>query len=182
MTTKFDSAVMSTAGRPRPKTVSLGGGLVVPYPTPGSVAATNVGKANRRTGSKPEEGLRRVLHRAGLRYRKNLALRVADVRTNVDIVFGPTRVAVFVDGCFWHRCPEHFTPPRSNVDYWAPKIARNVTRDRRVVAVLERHGWTVVRIWEHEPVIEAAHKVLRALATQGHPRAVEAGLRLTIDP
>lgn len=161
------------------RTISLGGGRVVPYPQPGSQAATNVGKGNRRSGTKPEETLRRLLHWSGLRFRKDFLLRTPDVRTHVDIAFGPTRVAVFVDGCFWHRCPEHFNAPRSNVSYWAPKIEANVTRDRRVDAALADGGWTVVRVWEHEPSADAAVTVIDALERSGHPRAEEARRRLT---
>jgi DNA mismatch endonuclease (patch repair protein) len=66
-----------------------------------------------------------------------------------DIVFGRERVAVFLDGCFWHACPRCYTPPRSNVDYWGPKIARNVARDKKVAASLRAAGWIVVRVWQH---------------------------------
>jgi len=83
------------------------------------------------------------------------------VRT--DIVFPRARIAVFSDGCFWHACPEHGTSPRSNPDYWAPKLSRNVERDRRVDQALREAGWTVVRVWEHEPPEEATHQVIEAL-------------------
>jgi DNA mismatch endonuclease (patch repair protein) len=154
--------------------VSLGGGQIVPYPEPGSAFATKIGKANRRTGTKPEEHLRRELHRLGLRYRKDKLLRAAGVRTHVDIVFGPAQLAVFVDGCFWHKCPEHFHMPKSNLAYWQPKLAANSERDRRVDAALASEGWTVVRLWEHVPVADAARRVIDELSRLDHPAALRA--------
>jgi DNA mismatch endonuclease (patch repair protein) len=73
------------------------------------------------------------------------------------------KVAVFVDGCFWHRCPEHRTDPRTNSVYWTAKLDRNVARDRRNDAELEAAGWSVVRVWEHEPSSRAADRVVSAL-------------------
>ena len=93
-----------------------------------------------------ERRLRSALWRLGLRYR--LQRRVARVR--VDILFVGAQVAVFVDGCFWHGCPEHYSRPRSNTDFWSAKLVANVERDRRQTVVLERAGWKVVRVWEHE--------------------------------
>jgi DNA mismatch endonuclease (patch repair protein) len=83
-----------------------------------------------------------------------------------DFVFGRERVALFVDGCFWHGCPKHGREPRTNVDYWIQKLARNKARDRSVAKVLRQDGWTVIRIWEHQlaaPVAVAA-QIARALA------------------
>ncbi len=116
-------------------------------------------KANRKTGSQPEVLLAHALHRRGLRYRKNqsVATSAGDVRP--DLVFSGTRVAVFVDGCFWHRCPIHGNTPRTNSAYWEPKLRRNEERDRDVTAALAADGWTVIRVWEHEPVESAADSV-----------------------
>lgn len=164
------------------RTVSLGGGEVVPYPEPVSAAATKVAKANRRTGTKPEDSLRRTLHRLGLRYRKDSLLRVGQVRTHPDIVFGVVRLAVFVDGCFWHVCPDHSSSPKSNIDYWGPKLAANVRRDALVTTELTRAGWNVLRIWEHEATLDAAGLVINELARLGHPGADRAGQRLQADP
>jgi DNA mismatch endonuclease (patch repair protein) len=75
-------------------------------------------------------------------------------------VFRPARVAVFVDGCFWHGCPEHYAAPRTNPHYWAPKIARNRARDEAVNRELGDAGWTVVRVWEHENVDAATERVV----------------------
>ena len=81
-----------------------------------------------------------------------------------DIVFTRSRVAVFVDGCYWHRCPLHGNTPKVNTDYWGPKFARNVERDRLDSEALESEGWEVVRLWEHVPVDEAVEEVRAALA------------------
>jgi DNA mismatch endonuclease (patch repair protein) len=119
-------------------------------------------RANRKTGSKPEVQLRSALHRKGLRFRKNLLIRLSTLRVRPDIAFPGRKVAVFVDGCFWHRCPEHGVAPRSNPGYWGPKLARNVARDRQVDAELGREGWIVVRTWEHADV-ERTAKTIRAM-------------------
>lgn len=119
---------------------------------------------NRRTGTKPETALRSALHDAGLRFRKDYRLDLGDVKPRPDIVFTRARVAVFVDGCYWHCCPEHGTQPKSNADYWTPKLARNVDRDREHDRALTEAGWTVVRIWEHVPVADAVRTVRRAVA------------------
>lgn len=152
-------------GRPR-RTVNLGRGLVVPYPEPGDQAATRIGKANRRTNTKPEVRLRSLLHARGLRFRKDHLLRVGDLRVRPDIVFPRTKVAVFVDGCFWHSCPDHFHMPETNQEYWVPKLEGNVARDRRVDAALVDGGWQVVRVWEHENVAAAADQIESVLVAR----------------
>ena len=119
--------------------------------------------AIRRTDTKPEVALRSALHRAGYRYRKDLRLDLGVVKARPDIVFTRARVAVFVDGCFWHACPEHSKPPSQNTGYWGPKLARNVERDRRYDEALTEAGWTVVRVWEHEPLTDAVAAVADAL-------------------
>jgi DNA mismatch endonuclease (patch repair protein) len=106
-------------------------------------------RGNRRRDSRPEVAVRRAAHRRGLRYR--VATRpLAAERWTADLVFARRRVAVFVDGCFWHGCPEHFKPPGTNAAYWERKIGGNVARDARITAALEAAGWTVLRAWEHE--------------------------------
>lgn len=162
----------------RPRTVNLGRGQLVPYPEPTSAAATKFGRANRRTDTKPEQALRRELHRTGLRFRKDHLVRAGGLRTRADIVFGPARVAVFVDGCYWHMCSEHFKQPKRNVAYWEPKLAANVARDRRVDAALAADGWTVLRVWEHEPIALAAARVVEVLDRAGHVAARRARGRL----
>jgi DNA mismatch endonuclease (patch repair protein) len=133
------------------------------YPFPSSPAATATMKANRRVDTRPEALLRSALHRKGLRFRKDVYLRVGDVRTKADIVFRPRRIAIYLDGCFWHSCPEHGQLPRANRTYWKPKLERNVRRDQEVTRALRVDGWTVIRIWEHEPVDHAARKIHEAV-------------------
>lgn len=139
--------------------IVLSGGNRVPYPQPTSAVATRIGQANGRTNTKPEVRVRSELHRRGLRFRKDLLVRTSTVRTHVDIAFTKRRLAVFIDGCFWHSCPDHGSSPRSNTSYWEPKLAANVARDRRVDAALGSDGWTVLRIWEHEQRGHAADLV-----------------------
>ena len=134
------------------------------YPQPSTAAATNVMRANRKTDTKPEIRLRSELHRRGLRFRKNVAPAIEGRRIVVDIVFPRPRLAVFVDGCFWHSCPDHGTEPRSNSWYWAPKLRRNVQRDDNSTLRLRSAGWRVIRVWEHTPASEAAELVELALA------------------
>lgn len=102
--------------------------------------------------------VRRMLHARGLRYRV-AARPLKNVRRTADLVFGPTRVAVFVDGCFWHGCPLHGTTPKSNSDYWIPKLARNIKRDRETDALLAAAGWLPIRVWEHEDPGAAAGRI-----------------------
>jgi DNA mismatch endonuclease (patch repair protein) len=113
--------------------------------------------ANRRVDTTPELRLRSELHRRGLRFRKDFRILLTDrVSVRPDIVFTRARVAVFVDGCFWHGCPDHFQMPRINRGYWEPKLARNVERDRGADAALVGSGWRVIRVWEHERTAAAA--------------------------
>lgn len=120
-------------------------------------------RAIKRTDTKPEIELRRLLHRQGLRFRKDYRLDLPGGRVRPDVVFTRARVAVFLDSCFWHACPEHGRHPTRNEWYWAPKLARTVDRDRRAVAVLEDAGWQVIRIWEHENLAAAAVDVTAAV-------------------
>jgi DNA mismatch endonuclease, patch repair protein len=142
------------------KKVALGGGRVVSYPTPTSAAASAVGKGNRRSDTSPEIALRSAIHRAGLRFRKDYLIRTPGGRARADVVFPRQRIAVFVDGCFWHCCPTHGSRPRSNAEYWDAKLSTNVARDRRVDKALRSNGWDVMRIWEHEEAGIAATRVV----------------------
>lgn len=119
-----------------------------------------------RRDTRPELALRRILHRAGLRYRVDAAV-VPGLRRKADIVFRRARVAVFVHGCFWHGCPEHATWPKANARWWRAKIERNRERDRETECALGAAGWTVVRVWEHEDAGEAAARVSEAVARYG---------------
>lgn len=119
-----------------------------------------------RTGqrdTKAEMLLRCELHRRGLRYRVDVA-PITGVRRRADVVFPRQKAAIFVDGCFWHVCPIHATWPKNNAKWWREKLENNVQRDRDTDRRLENAGWTTVRVWEHEDPIEAADRVVRALA------------------
>jgi DNA mismatch endonuclease (patch repair protein) len=122
-------------------------------------------QANRRRDTKPELALRSALHRAGFRYRVDYRIDLPGGRVRPDIVFTRKRIAVFVDGCFWHCCPEHGSRPSINQSYWSPKLARNVERDARNTKLLREADWTVVRIWEHESVPSALTRVTEAVMT-----------------
>lgn len=119
-------------------------------------------KGNRKRDTGPELALRSELHRRGLRYRID-AKPLEGLRCRADIVFRRQKVAVFVDGCFWHGCPEHGTSPKTNASYWSAKIARNMERDRLNDTELSYAGWAVVRIWEHELPGHAADRIARLL-------------------
>lgn len=106
-------------------------------------------QANRSSDTGPELALRSRLHARGLRYRVNNR-PLPRVRYTADVVFSRARVAVFVDGCYWHMCPEHYREPSTNPEYWRPKLEGNVARDRKVDALLAAAGWIVIRVWEHE--------------------------------
>lgn len=121
-------------------------------------------RAIKRTGTKPELALRSALHRRGYRFRKDYRLDLAPgTRVRPDIAFTARRVAVFVDGCFWHVCPEHGRDPTVNEWYWAPKLRRNMERDRAADAALAAAGWQVVRVWEHESLDAAIAAVVAAV-------------------
>jgi DNA mismatch endonuclease (patch repair protein) len=119
-------------------------------------------RSNRSRDTRPELALRRELHARGLRYRIHRAPD-AEVRSTADVVFPRARLAVYVDGCFWHGCPEHAVTPKRNRDFWITKLRTNVERDRRNEAQLTARGWTVLRIWEHEDPIVAADTIEGAL-------------------
>ena len=121
----------------------------------------------RQRDTGPERALRSALHAAGLRFRVNR--RVEGVRP--DIVNGPSRVAVFVDGCFWHGCPVHGTKPGTNQGYWLPKLAENQARDQREAAKLEQTGWLVIRLWEHDckpPNPDQVDQIVAACRSRRH--------------
>jgi DNA mismatch endonuclease, patch repair protein len=119
-------------------------------------------RRQRRRDTLAEVELRRRLHATGLRFRIDRR-PVPGVRRTADLVFGPARVAVFVDGCFWHGCPDHGTWPKSNAEWWRAKIEANRARDRDTDLRMAGAGWTVVRVWEHEDPDDAATRVLVAV-------------------
>jgi DNA mismatch endonuclease (patch repair protein) len=119
-------------------------------------------RANRRRDTSPERQVRSLLHRAGLRFRVDLPIDTGGRKVRPDIVFTARHLAVFIDGCFWHGCPEHGRIPKTNAAYWEPKIGRNQQRDEQQRRNLEGAGWDVVRIWEHVAPEEAALQIIAA--------------------
>lgn len=136
-----------------------------------SPAVRNVMRGNRGRDTLPELALRQLLHSRGYRYRVHRR-PLKDLNRRADIVIAKWRIAVFVDGCFWHGCPRHFAPPSTNFEYWQGKIARNRARDAETTKALRRRGWTVIRVWEHETPVAAAGKVERALARAKRTQSV----------
>lgn len=134
-------------------------------PAPSSAVVRRRMQQQRRRDTRPEVALRRALHAAGLRYRVERAV-LPGMRRRADIVFGPAKVAVFVDGCFWHLCPQHATFPRANGHWWREKLERNRERDRDTDRLLLEQGWLPMRVWEHEDMVEAAVRI----ATLVHDR------------
>jgi DNA mismatch endonuclease (patch repair protein) len=118
---------------------------------------------NRSRDTAPELRIRSALHAVGLRFRVN-ARPVPTIARRADIVLRRARIAVFVDGCFWHGCPAHYRPPATNQAYWHPKIDANRRRDRDTDERLRAAGWAPLRIWEHEPVVDAVARILACLA------------------
>jgi DNA mismatch endonuclease (patch repair protein) len=114
----------------------------------------------RRRDTKPEIAIRRLLHAQGLRYR--VAWPIPSWRRrSIDIAFTRAKVAVFIDGCFWHGCPmQHKGKPSANSEWWAAKLARNQARDRETNHHLEEAGWSVLRIWEHDDPAEAMLRIV----------------------
>ncbi|MEU4155935.1 very short patch repair endonuclease [Actinoplanes sp. NPDC026670] len=127
-------------------------------PVPSSVGVSGRMSRQRRRDTAPEVQIRRLLHAAGLRFRVTWPIPGMP-RRSMDIAFTKARVAVFVDGCFWHVCPEHATMPAANSEWWAEKLGKNQTRDLATNAHLKAAGWTIVRVWEHEDPRAAADRI-----------------------
>ncbi|MEU5772381.1 very short patch repair endonuclease [Streptomyces venezuelae] len=126
-------------------------------------------QASRDTA--PEVAVRRLLHASGHRYRLNV--RVPDMpRRTIDIAFTRAKVAVFLDGCFWHGCPEHATQPKANAEWWREKLDRNIARDLETSKHLAESGWTVLRFWEHETPDRVATRVAATVARR-HRKGLE---------
>ncbi|HEV7771007.1 MAG TPA: very short patch repair endonuclease [Solirubrobacterales bacterium] len=156
MPANLESPPDGTGGK-RPTTV------VPKAPSASSPAVKAAMQGNRKRDTRPELALRSELHRRGLRYRVDQK-PLKGLRCKADIVFRRQKVAVFMDGCFWHGCPDHGTSPKTNVSYWSAKLARNMERDRFNNAALGEAGWAVVRVWEHETSADAAERIARILA------------------
>ena len=129
-----------------------------------SEATRAVMRANRRRDTSPEMAVRRAVHALGLRYRVD-ARPLPSLNRRADLVFAGARVAVFVDGCYWHGCPLHGTTAKTNASYWGPKIGGNVQRDLETDRLLAEAGWQSIRVWEHEDPISVAARVERAVRT-----------------
>lgn len=129
-------------------------------PKPSSIGARNRMRAARPRDTAPEKALRSALFRKGLRFRVD-AKPIREFNRKADIVFRTVKVAVFVDGCFWHGCPIHGTQAKTNAEFWRNKIKQNQLRDLDTNEKLKKAGWKVVRVWEHENPEKAAEKILK---------------------
>lgn len=131
-------------------------------PIPSSRAVSERMSRQPTRDTAPELALRRGLHARGLRFRVDLA-PLPGIRRKADIVFTRRQLAIFVDGCFWHKCPDHGTVPASNSEWWERKLARNSERDAETDRLLTTSGWNVIRVWEHEPVDSTVRRVERTI-------------------
>jgi DNA mismatch endonuclease, patch repair protein len=160
--------------------VPASSGVTTPTETESTEYATSPGRSRnmasiRRRDTKPEVALRSAVHRLGFRFRKDYPVRVDGKLIRPDIAFTKRRIAVFVDGCFWHSCPEHGRRPRVNGDYWSPKLQRNAARDREQTRALQGAGWVVVRFWEHEALESAAAVIASLCSTDSRDEGDRAG-------
>lgn len=132
-----------------------------PHPGASTVAVQARMSRLRRRDNGPEMAVRRLLHAAGLRYR--VAYRIpGQRRRTIDIAVTRRKIAVYIDGCFWHSCPEHLHLPKANAEWWVRKMAMNRARDAASTAQLEALGWTVLRFWEHQPPQQVAAAIVAA--------------------
>lgn len=127
-----------------------------------SAAVRAVMRGNKSRDTKPELALRSAVHARGMRYRVGVR-PLPQIRRTADVVFTKAKVAVFLDGCFWHGCPEHHRPAKRNSDFWESKIKGNVARDAETDTRLQEAGWQVIRIWEHEDPVAAAERIQKAV-------------------
>jgi DNA mismatch endonuclease (patch repair protein) len=140
------------------------------HPPPSSELASRRMRHTRSRDTPPEIAIRKLVHARGLRYRVD-ARPVKGLNRKADLVFGTARIAVFVDGCFWHACPVHGSAPKANAEWWAEKIRTNGDRDSDTNDRLSRAGWTVLRIWEHVPPAMAA-EFIATIVTERRTRAL----------
>lgn len=135
----------------------------------------------KRLGTAPEIALRKLLFAQGLRYRVGYKVPGMPRRT-IDIAFPKQKVAVFIDGCFWHGCPEHCVPPKNNAEWWANKLDGNIARDEGTTDHLVASGWTVVRLWEHLSTMEMLPQVVATLTPSGSAAHLSPANRPRIQP
>jgi DNA mismatch endonuclease (patch repair protein) len=128
-------------------------------------------QGNRSRDTKPERLVRSELHRRGLRFLVD-ARPVRSIPRRADIVLRGSRLAVFVDGCFWHGCPIHYRAPRANDSYWTAKVETNRARDRDTDDRLGRAGWSAIRVWEHDDPVIATNRIVEAVA-ESRRRAID---------
>jgi len=150
-------------------------GRVIPAPPPASsdaVRAVMVG--NRKRDTRPKRALRSALHARGLRFRTDLKIGSGRSAPRPDIALTRARVAVFMDGCFWHGCPEHGVQPTVNSRHWSAKLARNRERDTANTAALEAEGWRVIRVWEHDDSESATTLIEKAVRSRATARLRQA--------
>ncbi|MGW1588324.1 very short patch repair endonuclease [Streptomyces sp. NPDC002386] len=161
------NAATRTANLAQAWSIARAAGMVIDEVLPtdskaSSIAVRAVMAANKGRDTKPELLLRSILYRRGLRYRVN-AQPLPELRRTADLLFPKAHVAVFVDGCYWHGCPDHYRPAMKRSRFWQDKIQGNQARDADTNQRLREKGWTVIRIWEHEDPNVAAEKVVAAL-------------------
>lgn len=135
--------------------------------SPGGPLSVKMSTLARRDTA-PELALRSALHAMGLRYRLQVHVP-GNRRRRMDVAFTRMKVAVFIDGCFWHGCPVHGTRPATNREWWDWKIQRNKDRDDDTNRLLAEHGWAVIRVWEHEPALEAAARIQQVVEARRRP-------------
>jgi len=136
--------------------------MTTPRPEASSPDVRTRMQAVRRRDTAAELAIRRLLHGRGLRYRVDQPV-LSQRRLRADLIFRAARIAVFVDGCFWHCCPQHATQPRVNQSWWASKLSDNWRRDRQTDQDLAAAGWHVIRVWEHERPTTAASRIARTV-------------------
>lgn len=159
---RLSDRLHSVAPRDRPRGALVVAAMNVKPMVPSSVQVSDRMSKHPRRDTRPELELRRLLYAAGLRYRVQYPVPGSRRRT-IDVAFTRRKVAVFVDGCFWHGCIEHRNIPASNSDWWREKLAKNAARDAETDARLRSLGWRVVRLWEHEGASRGFERVRQAL-------------------
>jgi len=142
---------------------------MIERPRASSLQALHRMQAARRRDTAPEVALRRILYSKGMRFRVDYSV-IRGLRRRADIVFTKAKIAVFVDGCFWHGCPTHGTFPKANATWWAEKLRANRRRDADTTRRLSKEGWKVLRIWEHESASDAAARIIAAIRACRTPR------------
>lgn len=140
-------------------------------PRPADSATALRMQAQRQRDTRCEMNIRRELHKRGIRYRIDCR-PIPNMRRRADIVIRSAKLAVFVDGCFWHGCPLHWKPPKQHSEWWEAKVAANIRRDKDTTALVEDAGWMVIRAWEHEDATIVAARIADVLYERQSARAL----------